>query len=331
MNIEQLPSGSYRIRQMYEGKNYYVTVKYKPTQKEAVLLMAKKLEEVVSRVESGTFGSFAEKYIAFCEKEGKSPSTVRGYTSIVNNISESFMSLRLSMITEHDIQREVDNYSAVHSAKSTSNYYGFINVVMTKYRPDFHYTIKLPSKEKKMEYEPSTEDVRRILQECKGTKFEAVLHCCVLAIRIGEARAITPADIDKNNVLTIDKDLVRDKNNKWILKMTPKTADSYRRILIPKNLADLIRKQGYVFKDDPQAINRYLTKTQKKLGIPHFRLHMLRHYAVAYLHHEGFTDQQIMSYGGWSNSSDVMKRAYRYNLDPEKSQVEIANKMESLF
>lgn len=33
MTIEKLPSGSYRIKQMYNGKRYSITLNYKPTKK----------------------------------------------------------------------------------------------------------------------------------------------------------------------------------------------------------------------------------------------------------------------------------------------------------
>lgn len=45
MKIEKLPSGSYRIRKMYKGKTYAVITDYKPTQKEAITLMAAELEK----------------------------------------------------------------------------------------------------------------------------------------------------------------------------------------------------------------------------------------------------------------------------------------------
>ncbi len=46
MKIEKLPSGSYRIRKMYQGQMYTVTFDGKPTQKEAMVAMAKELERV---------------------------------------------------------------------------------------------------------------------------------------------------------------------------------------------------------------------------------------------------------------------------------------------
>jgi len=329
MTIDKLPSGSYRIRQQYKGKRYTVVVPFKPTQKEALKLLSNELDKAENNgsilTDKASVDSYIEKYISKREKDGKSPSTIRNYISIRNNLSDVFMSKRFSELSQEDIQEEVNKYAVGRSAKSVSNMHGLIHSTLALYRPTFTYSIKLPSVQKKAEYEPTTKDIQRIIDASAGSRYECAYKCAVLGLRRGEFCAITAADLDNNNVLTINKDIVLDKNNKYVLKDKPKTEDSNRRILIPEDVANLIRKQGCVYSGDPHSINKYLHTYQDKLGIPRFRLHMMRHFAVAYLHKQGFTDQQIMSYGGWSNSSDVMKRAYRYNLDPEDSQKEIAN------
>ena len=63
MKIEQLPSGAYRIRKMYKGKTYTVTFDRKPTQKDALLAMAKKLEEVKESRKPMTFAEAAAGYV----------------------------------------------------------------------------------------------------------------------------------------------------------------------------------------------------------------------------------------------------------------------------
>ena len=333
MKIEKLPSGSFRIRKTYKGHTFTVICPYKPTQKEALQLIAEKMEEPLTAqtAPSGCLNDFIDNFIALIETQGKSPATVRGYLSIQRNLSKAFTSIRLSELTNDDLQREINRYSEGRSPKSVRNMYGLVKAVLDEYRPSFALSVNLPAKEIKAEYEPSTRDVQRILEASKGTRYEIVLHLCVLGLRRGEAIAVTPADIDENNVLTIDKDIILNKENKYVLKDKPKTEYSYRRILLPRSIADQIRAQGYVYKGDPHSINKYLHTFQDKLGIPRFRLHMLRHFCVAYLHREGFTDQQIMTFGGWANSSDVMKRAYRYNLDPEESQKSITAKIDDLF
>lgn len=335
MTIEQLPSGSYRIRQMYDGKRYSITLPYKPSKKEAITLMAEKLNSTPRMTshkgEKGTCKYFIDNFIAERETRGLSPATIRNYYSIVRNMSEDFLCARFYDVKQEDIQREVSKYSLEHSPKSTHNFYGLIHSVFASYRPEMSLSIKLPSKQNKAEYEPSTADIQKIIEASVGTRYECAYKLAVLGLRRGEIVAITAADIDENNVLTINKDIVLDKNNKYVVKDKPKTEDSYRRILIPKELADLIRKQGAAYTGDPHSINKYLHTFQDKLGIPRFRLHMFRHFAVAYLHKAGFSDQQIVSYGGWSNSSDIMKRAYRYNLDPEESQKNISASLGGLM
>ena len=83
MKIEKLPSGSYRIRKMYKGKNYTVVFDYKPTQKEAMLAMAKELEKVQEKNRSMKFQDAAEQYIE-SKRNVLSPSTVGGYRNILN-------------------------------------------------------------------------------------------------------------------------------------------------------------------------------------------------------------------------------------------------------
>lgn len=331
MKIEQLPSGSYRIRQQYKGKRYTVIIEHKPTQKEALQLMAKEMDSATTqKVEYGTFNDYAEKYILECEKDGKSPSTVRGYYSIMKNLSERFVNSRFSDMSSDDVQKELNEYLIGRSVKSVKNAYGLIRSVFAKYRPQYQLVIKLPTAEKKAEYEPTTKDVQAILEHAKTSRYSIALQLAVLGLRRGEIMAITSADLDDENVLTINKDMVLDKNQQYVLKETAKTEASNRRILIPQELADEIRKQGYAFQGNPHTLNQYLHRCQHTLGIPKFRLHMLRHFCVAYLHKNGFTAEQIMAWGGWSTSA-VMERAYRYNLDPAESQKNISQKLGGLF
>ena len=60
----KLAAGSYRIRKMYKGKTYTVVTDYRPTQKEAIQLMADELDKVQGKYERMTFQRAAEEYIA---------------------------------------------------------------------------------------------------------------------------------------------------------------------------------------------------------------------------------------------------------------------------
>lgn len=332
MKIEKLPSGSYRIRQQYNGKRYCVTVPYKPTHKEALGLLFDRMDMPDNSVQNSmqSFLEYLKQYIKYCEDTNKSPSTVRGYESIKKNLSEGFLSKRFSDMTSDDVQKEINLYGTTRSVKSVKNAYGLIRSVFAKYRPEYTLVVKLPTGEKKSEYEPTTKDVESILDKAKGSRYYIALQLAVLGLRRGEILAITSADLDDDNILTINKDMILDKNHKYVIKNTAKTETSNRRILLPSSLADQLREQGYAFEGNPHTINQYLHRCQHQLCIPEFRLHMLRHFCVAYLHKQGFTAEQIMQWGGWS-TSQVMERAYRYNLDPAESQKSMSNMLGNLL
>ena len=106
MKIEKLPSGSYRIRKMYKGKTYTVVTEYKPTQKEALKLMAEELDRIQTEKVHITFDQAAKQYIDTKENV-LSPSTIRMYTTIKKNINPEFSGMLLSDIKANDIQKEM--------------------------------------------------------------------------------------------------------------------------------------------------------------------------------------------------------------------------------
>ena len=320
MTIEKLKSGSYRIKQMVNGKTYSVTVPTKPTQKEATILLADKMKEIVPEKKSDGLSvqAYFDKYIALKEKEGKSPTTIRGYHFLFKNTPSWFKDLRFYDVTQKDFQKAINEYKDGRSAKTTKNMASLVASVFAEYRDGIKFNVKLPTSEKLIQYEPTTEDIARIIEYSKDSRYYLLLQLTAMGVRRGEAMVITDKDIDIHNVLTIDKDYAVDKNNVVHIKDHPKTSASYRRIPIPEDLANAIREQGYVYNGSPHAINKFLSKAQKDLGIPHFRLHMMRHFCAAHLHSLNFTDEQIMSWQGWDDPS-TMAKTYRYNLDPDKS------------
>lgn len=326
MKIEKLPSGSYRIRQQYEGKRISLVFDHKPTKAEITKAMSDKLSSIKREaVEKGSLDSYANKYIDECRKRGISPSTIKGYCSLQRNTPEWFKKLDINTVTSELAQDVIDEYFETHSPKTTRLMYSLWHTVIQEYRKEIILSVKLPPMDKKYEYEPSTNDVKRILEYAEGTKFYLPLRLASIGLRRGELCAITCSDLSEDDVLTINKDLIVDESNKQVIKYTPKTTASNRRILIPHDIAELIRKNMVVYEGNMHSINEYLHKAQDALGIPRFRLHILRHFAAAYLHKHGFTSAQVEDYIGWERGSIVMRRVYNYNLDPEDSQKNIAS------
>lgn len=321
MTIEKHGS-KYRITEMVNGIRYRISVDYKPTKKEAAVLISEKVStgDTTGNIRD-TFLKSAEKYIDI-KSNVISPSTIRAYNSIIKNLSDQFKSIKTSDLTQEQVQKEINDYSATHSPKSTRNAHGFISAVLSVYRPNLNLHTTLPAKTKYEAYTPSEDEVKQILEIVTGTEYETAYRLGCYGMRRGEICAITDADLD-GNLLTINKSKVLSDHNQWIIKPTPKTAGSIRTIYIDDKVAKLIREQGYAFKDHPNRLNNHLHRLTKRLGIENFRFHDLRAYYCSMAHAMGIPDAYIMANGGWT-STNIMDRVYKRTFADKMAD---ANKM----
>lgn len=305
MNIRKLQSGNYQIRQMIDGRTYSVTVPYKPTKKEAYQLITEKAKGGFSG--DMTFKKASEEYIAG-KKSVLSPSTVRGYNTILRSLPESFTGLPLGAVTAWDVQKVVDKF-ADKSPKTVRNVHGFISAILGTFRPDLKLSTTLPQKAPKEAYIPSNADISRILEAVKGTRYEVPFRLACYGLRRSEICALTPDDLSDDNYLSITKAKVK-ADKEWVIKGT-KTTASTRTVLIDAELAALIRSTGTVFEVNPNMLYLELTRQQDLLGIPHFSFHKLRHYFASKAHALGMPDAVIMDMGGWK-TDHTMKQIYRH-------------------
>ena len=274
MNIELLPSGSYRIRKMYQGKMYSVITEHKPTQKEALQLMAAALENVMESKHRKTFKKAAQEYIDMKEHV-LSPSTVREYLGTAKRLSDEFNNLNINDITQIDVQKEINFHAKSKSPKTVRNYHGFISSVLKTFRPNLILNTTLPQKVKNEPYVPSDDDIKRILAEASGTRFEIPIMLACFGLRRSEICALSLDDIN-GNTIRIHTAKVINKNNDWIIKEKNKTEDSTREIWVPDDLIEKIQRAGTIYDGHPNDISDYLDAVQKKLGIEHFSVQIGR-------------------------------------------------------
>ena len=315
MTIEKLPSGNYRIKEMRDGKTYRITVDHKPTKAEALKLIQDKL---VGFNNNTSFEKAADFYIK-SKLNILSPSTIRGYRAVLKNLDENFLKTPLDRITLPMLQTLINQYSATHTPKTVRNINGFIISVMKYYGSNIQ-SPRLPQKEKKSVYIPTEEEVKAILNDAKGSKYEVAFILGTLGLRRSEICALTKDDLE-GNVLTINKALVQDEDNNWVIKST-KTTDSTRTIVVPDYVANLINETG-VCEYGPHAIYQALQRSQKRLGIKQFPFHKLRHFFASYMHNSGYTDKQIQEFGGWKTSA-VMSTVYQHAMEMDKVKSSMA-------
>ena len=322
MTIEKLPSGNYRIKEMRNGKTYRITLDHKPTKAEAKELIQEKSEGFNDNT---PFYTAADSYIKSKENV-LSPATIRGYRSIINNMDKDFSSLPIDKIDLPVLQTYINNFSADHSPKSVRNTNGFIVAVLKFYGSDVK-TPRLPQKEVKNDYIPTENDVKRLLNEFKGHKYEPFLILATMGLRRSEICALTDEDLE-GNVLTINKALVMNDKKEWVIKQT-KTVESTRTIVIPQHVADMLRKNGF-YTDSPENLYFALSRAQKRLGIPHFSLHKLRHFFASYMHDLGYSDKQIQEFGGWK-TDEVMKKVYQHAMSMDQVKFSMAENIDGLL
>lgn len=312
MTIEKLKSGSYRIRQMYQGKLYLVTLPYKPSKREAIDLMAEKLKESDALI-NGSFGAAAREYVEI-KKNVLSVRTVREYLLYIHQLPTWFTMINMGKLNQADIQRCVNELTVNHAPKTVRNYHGFISAVLSVYKPSLKLSTTLPQRVLNEPYIPSEKEVKQILEYTRDNNpfFYVALTLATMGLRRSEICALTLSDLDVDNMLHINKALVENVDKEWVIKST-KTEKSSRVIPVPQELADIIRDQGYIYKGYPNSISDYLMSVQAKLGIPKFSMHKLRHFFCSKLLSQNVPMKDIMYLGGWSTDSTI-KQVYGHAM-----------------
>lgn len=316
MKIEQISKNAYRVRKQMDGKKITLTFNHKPSQKDIIDALSK-----YDFHAKGTFGSCAQSYIN-SKSNVLSPSTIRGYHTIVRAIPMCFLQMSVSQIEQADVQTIINDYAGNHSPKSTRNLHGFISAVLRQYRPNLNLYTTLPQKAVHEPSVPSEDDIKRVLDASMNTRYHIPFVLGVMGLRRSEICALTLEDIDvENNILTIDKAMVLDNNNEWIIKAT-KTAAGTRKIYIPDSLINEILDNGTIYNGYPGKLLQHLNKYQDKLNIPRFRFHDLRHFFASYAHSQGISDADILASGGWK-SDYTMKSVYRHEMKATEAQKKV--------
>ena len=317
--VDQLPSGKYRVRKMINGKRQSLLFDAPPTQRDVLLATNELLNEVPGATLKGTFLDYAEKYIK-AKENVLSASTIRGYRATLRGIPSHFTSLPLKDITQYSLTALVNDMVRSVSPKTVYNRHGLIVSVLHEFRPDFVIRTKLPRKTQKDIYTPGDEEVSILFAYLEDSpalkKYWIPLYLASLGLRRSEIGALSIADLSEDDILTINKAKVLGSDNKWVIQNFTKTERSNRKIPVPKELADRIRQQGFIYQGDLNSIFCIMTAAQKKLGLPHFGVHRLRSYFASKAHALGLHDSIILKLGGWK-SDYIMKGIYRKALQED--------------
>lgn len=335
---KKLPSGSWRCQvfvgyEIVDGKKKKIYKSF--TVKDPSKLGKKKCEQMASdwaydQLDLGdniTVYDAVTKYIAIKEKV-LSPATIRGYNLYLKRI-EPIQSEMIMGLTQTKIQRWINRLAAEgRSPKYIKNIYGLFASAVT-----FHggrtFSVSFPAAVSPNLHTPCDNEMRQLLDHIKDRPelLTAVLLAAFGSMRRGEICALTSSDFTGNRV-RVTKSMVRDKENYWIIKPTPKTDESNRTVVLPPEIMSqiVIPSHGRVVPLHPEQVSNRFRRAVRSCGCDTvFRFHDLRHYYVSICHALGIKEAYTMRMGGWS-SPHCMQRVYRDTLpDVMKAEQEKLN------
>lgn len=317
---KKLKSGHWRVRVFshYEYRDGQKVPKVRsftaPTKAEAEMLAAQFANDR-ERYANGalTVGEAVDKYIA--DKEPVlSPSTVRSYLGIRKRL-DMIQDIKVDALTSADLQHWVSILSAQMAPKSVKNAYALVTAAVSIY-VDKIFRVTLPQR-KPLQYDvPTDAGVEALMAEARPDLKIAIALAAIGTLRRGEICALKYRDIMRDfKAVFVHSDMVLNKDNVWIHKEMPKTADSVRRVTLPDEVMELLGEgepDEYIVKCSPAAVSDAFGRLRKKVGL-NCRFHDLRHYAASILHAIGVPDQYIMERGGWSTDG-TLKAVYRNTL-----------------
>lgn len=322
-------NGVYRTRLRLGGKSMYV---YGSTEAEcrrnATAVKAEHLTgKVVQTKCTLTTAEAIEKYIA--NRPKLSPSTVRGYTSIKNNV---FRDAKDEFVADVDWQAVIDQDP--HSPKTVRNAWGLIASVLTDNRVPVP-KVRLPQPNAKERPFLQPEQIPIFIAAIRDNPCEVAALLALHSLRRSELLDVTLADIDlKRNIIHVRGSAVMDKNNSVIHKATNKNASSKRDvpIMIPR-LAELCRaqkggKSDYIVTCHPNTIWREVNSVCRRAGLPEVGCHGLRHSFVSLAYHLGWSELATMSVAGYADYN-TMRKIYTHLADADKEKA--VKSMEKFF
>ena len=313
---KRLPSGSYRVQVFShkdgQGKRHYESFTA-PTKKEAELKAAE-FKCGKRQKSSLTVSKAIEGYIN-AKKPVLSPSTVRGYDGMKKRYFDFINDEKIDELTTEKVQLFISDLSQKVSPKTVRNVHGFFMSVIGFYLPDKTFKITLPPMSRAITSAPSDEDVRTLYERADHSLKVCIALAAFGSLRRGEICALKHEDITGNTIY-VHSDIVKDIDSKWILKEMPKTADSIRTVVLPKEVIDLIGEgEGFIIRWTPDSVTKRFIDLKKEIGI-NIRFHDLRGYFASIGAVLQIPQPFLKSFGGWGENSKIMSSVYQNKIIP---------------
>lgn len=274
-----------------------------------------------------TFEQARKQYIED-RKNVLSPSTIRGYNQM-STYYEQIDNILITKIDERMVQKWANDFAQNHAPKTVKNAHGFLHSVLKECNPALQLNTRLPQKEQKEYIIPSNAQICLLTDFFAEHDKDMLLAVCLASfggLRRSEICALN-SDCINGNVVHIKSATVYDSEYNLHIK-TPKNPSSDRFVDLPPFVVALFHENGCMVNLRPEDITHRFGRTVRKLDLPHFRFHDLRHYSATVAHALGIPDQYIQERHGWKSDA-VLKSVYR-NTAPDFEK-QFTDKINSFF
>lgn len=268
-----------------------------------------------------TFGAAAEEYIE-SKTAVLSPNTIRTYKIHLARLGMLY-DVRIEKLDSIRVQRVISRLSENLSPKSVRSTYGFITAVVGQVDPGRSFVVTLPEPEPKVVLIPTDEEVALMVEEAQSEDLRIAIQLAAFgSLRSGECCALSRDMVFKDRI-RVTRTYVLDDTQTWIIKNSPKTAAGFREVPLPRPLMASIRasdrEDGRIIKYTPASLHDAFRRLTRRLGLPAYKFHALRHYFATNMHAQGVPDKVICKIGGWEDVG-TLQRIYQHTTQEKMEE-----------
>ena len=335
---KKLKSGSWRIQFQIDGERYSVSDNDKNVVKEKA---ERRYLDILQGIEAEkktplTVGKAIDKYID-SKKNTLSPTTILGYKRLRGSRLQSIMNIKLSDLTQEDIQYAVGEDAAEgKSPKTIRNAHGLLSSTLKVYRPNFNLITRLPQKNKKEIVIFTEDEMKKVWKAAEGSTYElSILLASMLGLRLSEIKGLRFSDISDGRI-HVQRAMVRGEKGETI--KTTKSVSGDRWIKVPdtliKKIEALPRKSDddYICPWSGNAIYKGFKRICESAEVKPCRFHDLRHFAASEAHSLGVPDKYAMQRMG-HKTDNMLKNVYQHVMRDKEDQFSdlINDRMEEMY
>lgn len=318
----QLPSGSWTVQLRREGVN--VTDPTEEACRTKALAIRAGFIEQESKLPRQTLGELLDKYIE--RRLVRSPSTLRGYYGIRRNAFPAYMDKDIRSI---NWPQAIDAESKRVAKKTLHNEISLVAAAFKEFKIPFD-PVDIGAIPKTVTPWLDYDQILVFVDLIRGTPVELPALLALHSLRRSEIFALRMEDIDrKSETIRVSGSTVYTSSAEWIRREENKSARSQRvvPIVIPR-LFEILQDHNGDICALGDGVRRQINRICAANDLPEVGLHGLRRSFASLAYHLGWSEEETMRHGGWSDWKTVHDFYLRLS---EKDLSKAAKKMRRFY